>query len=113
MIIGSVSENKNTEKRISVTPENVKKFITNGFKVYLEKNYGTHLDIDDKKFSENGAEFFSDKYKILKNSDGIIDISDAFSQTDPLSYIDGIHYSPSGNRIIAERVYDIIKDDLL
>ena len=54
-----------------------------------------------------------DKYKILKNSDGIIDISDAFSQTDPLSYIDGIHYSPSGNRIIAERVYDIIKDDLL
>ena len=43
MIIGSVSENKVTEKRISVTPDNVKKFITNGFKVYLEKNYGNHL----------------------------------------------------------------------
>ena len=38
MIIGSVSENKNAEKRISVTPDNVKKFISNGFKVYLEKN---------------------------------------------------------------------------
>ena len=35
MIIGSVSENKDTEKRISVTPENVKKFVSNGFKVYL------------------------------------------------------------------------------
>ena len=52
MIIGSVCENKNTEKRISVTPDNVKKFISNGFKVYLEKNYGNHLDIDDNKFSD-------------------------------------------------------------
>ena len=38
MIIGSVCENKATEKRISVTPENVKKFVSTGFKVYLEKN---------------------------------------------------------------------------
>ena len=56
MIIGSVSENKNTEKRISVTPENVKKFISNGFKVYLEKNYGNHLDIDDEKFDNDTLE---------------------------------------------------------
>ena len=67
MIIGSINENKDTEKRISVTPENVKKFIANGFKVYLEKNYGAHLDIDDEKFSENGAEFF-DKDKIALSS---------------------------------------------
>ena len=52
MIIGSVSENKSTEKRISVTPENVKRFVSNGFKVYLEKNYGSHIDIDDEKFLE-------------------------------------------------------------
>ena len=52
MIIGSVCENKATEKRISVTPDNVKKYVSNGFKVYLEKNYGIHLDIDDEKFSE-------------------------------------------------------------
>ena len=69
MIIGSVSENKDAEKRISVTPDNVKKFISNGFKVYLEKNYGEHLDINDEKFSENGAELFSDKEKIIKDSD--------------------------------------------
>ncbi len=52
MIIGSINEYKDTEKRISVTPENVKKFISNGFKVYLEKNYGAHLDIEDEKFDE-------------------------------------------------------------
>ena len=75
MIIGSVCENKSTEKRISVTPENVKKFISNGFKVYLEKNYGDHLDINDEKFSENGAEFFSDKKKIIKESDILLQLN--------------------------------------
>ena len=75
MIIGSVSENKNTEKRISVTPDNVKKFISNGFKVYLEKNYANHLDIDDYKFSENGAEIFDNKEKIIKESDILLQLN--------------------------------------
>ena len=75
MIIGSVSENKDTEKRISVTPDNVKKFISNGFKVYLEKNYGQHLDIDDEKFSQNGAKFFSEKEKIIKDSDILLQLN--------------------------------------
>ena len=75
MIIGSVSENKDTEKRISVTPDNVKKFIANGFKVYLEKDYGTHIDIDDKKFLENGAEFFSNKDKIIKEADILLQLN--------------------------------------
>ena len=75
MIIGSVSENKNTEKRISVTPDNVKKFISNGFKVYLEKNYANHLDIDDNKFSENGAEIFDNKEKNIKESDILLQLN--------------------------------------
>ena len=75
MIIGSVCENKASEKRISVTPENVKKFISNGFKVYLEESYGTHLDIDDQRFLENGAELFSNKEKILKDSDILLQLN--------------------------------------
>ena len=75
MIIGSVSEDKNTEKRISVTPDNVKKFISNGFKVYLEKNYGNHLDINDNKFSENGAVIFDSKEKIIIESDILLQLN--------------------------------------
>ena len=75
MIIGSVCENKASEKRISVTPENVKKFVSNGFKVYLEKNYGAHLDIDDKKFLENGAEFFNNKEQIIKDCDILLQLN--------------------------------------
>ena len=38
MIIGSISENKDYEKRISITPEIAKKYISNGFEVSIEKN---------------------------------------------------------------------------
>ena len=75
MIIGSVSEDKNTEKRISVTPDNVKKFISNGFKVYLEKNYGNHLDIGDNKFTENGAVILDSKEKIIIESDILLQLN--------------------------------------
>ena len=39
-IIGSVKEDLNIEKRISITPETVKKFIGLNFSVFIEKNYG-------------------------------------------------------------------------
>ena len=43
--------------------------------VYLEKNYGNHLDIDDNKFSENGAEIFDSKDKIIKESDILLQLN--------------------------------------
>ena len=43
MIIGSISENKDIEKRISITPDLIKKYISQGLKVFIEKNYGDHL----------------------------------------------------------------------
>ena len=41
--IGSVKENLDTEKRISITPETVKKLAKLNFTVFIEKNYGNHL----------------------------------------------------------------------
>ena len=101
MIIGSVCENKVTEKRISVTPENVKKFISNGFKVYLEKNYADHLDIDDKKFLENGAEFFDKKEKIIKKSDILLQLNlpeeDELKHLTPNKNLIGV-FDPTNNK---------------
>ena len=48
MIIGSLLEDKKIEKRISITPETAKKYIDQGFKVILPKNYGEHLGLKDK-----------------------------------------------------------------
>ena len=58
MIVASVKEDISLEKRISVTPETAKNFIALGLSINLEKNYATHLGIDDKEFESFGVKFF-------------------------------------------------------
>ena len=53
MIVGSVSEDKNIEKRVAITPEIIKKYKSIGLDVNLCKNYASHLGIrDDEYISE-------------------------------------------------------------
>ena len=47
-IIGSVKEDLSIEKRVSITQENIKKYINLGLSVNLEKKYGDHLGIYKK-----------------------------------------------------------------
>ncbi len=49
------------------------------------------------------------KYLILKKTEGTIDISNSFDKSKELSYVDGVHYSPSANKILASRIYSVIK----
>ena len=39
MKIASISENKDIEKRVAITPEIVKKYVSNNFEIFLSKNY--------------------------------------------------------------------------
>ena len=52
------------------------------------------------------------KYKVLKNAKGIVDISSALDSMDELSYVDAAHYSPDANKLIANRILKEIKVDL-
>ena len=61
MKIGSVSENQKIEKRISITPEIAKKYISIGFEVHLSKNYGVHLGISDEEYKNLGVKFYNDE----------------------------------------------------
>ncbi len=72
MIICSVSENENLEKRISITPEIAKKYINLGFEVQLSEKYGRHLGFQEKDYTEIGAKFINDYEKLLDNADIII-----------------------------------------
>ena len=74
MKIGSVSENQNLEKRIAITPEIVKKYLSLGFEIFLSENYGSHLGIDDQKYSDLGVKFSKDDKEILANSDLIVQL---------------------------------------
>ena len=107
MIIGSVCENKNTERRISITPENVKKFISNGFKVYLEKNYGEHLNIDDEIFANHGAELYNDKEKILSKADILLQLNlpneNDLKHLSPNKYLIGV-FDPIKNKNLISKL---------
>ena len=69
MRIGSISENKNFEKRIAITPEIIKKYISIGFEVCLSENYGSHLGIKDEQFKDLGVKILKDDSEILNSSD--------------------------------------------
>ncbi len=55
MIVGSVSEDKNIEKRVAITPEIIKKYKSIGLDVNLCKNYASHLGIKDDEYISEGA----------------------------------------------------------
>ena len=74
MKIGSILENQAIEKRIAVTPELVKKYISLGFEVTLIENYGSHLGIKDEQFAEVGVKILKDELEILNSSDVIVQI---------------------------------------
>ncbi len=74
MKIGSVSENKNLEKRIAITPEIVKKYISLGFEVFLSENYGSHVGLKDQQYIEMGAKISKNEIEILNSSDVIVQL---------------------------------------
>ncbi len=74
MRIGSISEDRNLEKRIAVTPEIVKKYISLGFEVCLSENYGSHLGIKDQQFIEMGAKIFENEIEVLNLSQIIVQL---------------------------------------
>ena len=74
MRIASILENQKIEKRIAITPEIVKKYISLGFEIILIKNYGSHLGIKDEQYKELGAKISDDESEVINSSDIIVQI---------------------------------------
>ncbi len=74
MKIGSVLEDQKNEKRIAITPEIAKKYISLGFDVHLSKNYGAHLGITDNEYQNIGVKFSSEEKEILNIADIIVQL---------------------------------------
>ena len=69
--IGSVKEDLSIEKRISITPDTVKKYKDLGFSINLEKKYAEHLGINDEEYKKNGANINNSKQDVLEKSSSI------------------------------------------
>ena len=74
MKIVSVLENQKIEKRIAITPEIVKKYITLGLEVILSENYGIHLGIKDEEYNELGVSISKNEKKIITSADIIVQL---------------------------------------
>ena len=74
MRIASVLENQIFEKRIAVTPDIAKKYITLGLEVFLSKTYGEHLGFKDSEYKELGVKFCDDDSEAINNADIIVQL---------------------------------------
>jgi NAD(P) transhydrogenase subunit alpha len=74
MNLASISENKDREKRIAVTPEIAKKYISLGFNLSLPSNYGSHLGFSDEEYKSFGVNLLDSEEELIKNSDIIIQL---------------------------------------
>ena len=74
MRIGSVLENHETEKRISITPDIIKKYTSLGFEIFLSENYGHHIGIKDDEYSRLGVKISKDNKEIFSSSDIIVQL---------------------------------------
>jgi H+-translocating NAD(P) transhydrogenase subunit alpha len=75
MRIGSVLENLNIEKRIAITPEIAKKYISLGIDVSLPENYASHLGINTSQYSDVGVLISKDEKEIISSSDILVQLN--------------------------------------
>jgi NAD(P) transhydrogenase subunit alpha len=74
MRIASILENQKIEKRIAITPEIAKKYISLGLEVLLAENYGSHLGIKDEEYKELGVSILEDEKEIISSADIIVQL---------------------------------------
>ena len=67
MRIISILENQKIEKRIAITPEIAKKYISLGFEVAIVQGYGEHLGFRDSDYKELGVEISTNEVELLNN----------------------------------------------
>ena len=74
MFIGSVAEDKKTEKRVAITPDLIKKYKSLGLEINLCTDYASHLGIDDKEYISEGANILSND-EVIANSNAIVQMN--------------------------------------
>ena len=74
MKIGSILENQKLEKRIAITPEIAKKYMSLGFEISLSENYGVHLGIPDEEYKKLGVIISKNENEIISNANVIVQL---------------------------------------
>ena len=74
MKIASILENHKIEKRVAITPEIAKKYISLGIDVSLCENYAKHLGFSDEEYKELGVLILNNEKEIIGSADIIVQL---------------------------------------
>ncbi len=102
--ISNIKLNDLYEERVSVRTAICNQSDINCFS-FLQPMAGSSGNQLPALLSNEKSEIFKKKYNLLKQSNGIIDLRYLLENTNELSYIDGVHYSPKTNEIIAKELF--------
>ena len=112
MKIGSLPEIIEIEKRVAITPEIAKKYISIGLDVNLPKNFGNHLGINEKEYIDVGVNFLANEKEVIKQSDILLQLGlpskENINLIDKKKILIG-SFNPSNNSTLTE---DIKKKDI-
>ena len=75
MIVGSIKEDLTSEKRVSITPETAKNIMDLGLNVCIEKDYATHLGIEDNEYKKIGVDIKKSSSEVLNSSNLITKVN--------------------------------------
>ena len=62
-------------------------------------------------YNKNNLELYQN-YFLLNKTENVINISDSLNDSLGISYINEIYYSPESNKLIAQRIYNSVKDNI-
>ena len=75
MKIAIVKETEDLEKRVSATPETVKKLISLGFSVDVEKDAGINSFFSNDSYKKSGANIISDANTLISSADIVLKVN--------------------------------------
>ena len=97
MKIAIVKETENLEKRVSATPETVKKLISLGFSVNIEKDAGLNSFFSNDSYTDAGANIISDVNALISSADIVFKVNTVHKDG---KGSDNIKYYKKGTKII-------------
>ena len=111
-IIGSVKEDLNFEKRISITLETAKKFIDLGFSINLEKKYGEHVGISDEQYKKFGVNIDNTKKEVFEKSNVILKVNGPSSSEIELVKSESIIIAQFDPKLYQDSINELIKKNI-
>lgn len=100
MIIGIPKERRLHEKRVSASPETIKKFVALGFDVIVEKDAGLTASITDDAYKNAGAKIVSSANDVFSTADILLKVWRPLTKNDA-EKIDEVSLIKSGATVVS------------